>query len=71
MQQFETYQTTTISGTNEVSAITIDSDNDPELDDLYAEVVRFVIESRIIFVSQIQRKFKIGCNRSSLLSSNL
>ena len=48
-------------GNNEFSIVTNDSDND----DLYAEAVRFVTESRIASISAIQRKFKIGYNRSS------
>jgi putative addiction module CopG family antidote len=50
---------------NEVSAISIDSDNNPELDDLYAEAVKFVTELREVSISQIQRRFKIGYNKSS------
>jgi S-DNA-T family DNA segregation ATPase FtsK/SpoIIIE len=48
-------------GNNEFSIVTNDSDND----DLYAEAVKFVTESRIASISAIQRKFKIGYNRSS------
>jgi S-DNA-T family DNA segregation ATPase FtsK/SpoIIIE len=50
---------------NEVSAISSDSYNDPEIDDLYAEAVKFVTELREVSIPQIQRKFKIGYNRSS------
>jgi len=66
MQEHEQSQTTTISESIEVSAIR-DSYNDPELDDLYAEAVRFVTESRIASVAAVQRRFKIGYNRSSNL----
>ena len=50
-------------GNNEFSIVTNDSDND----DLYAEAVKFVTESRIASVSVIQRRFKIGYNRSSTI----
>ena len=53
-------------GNNEFSTIS-DSYNNPELDDLYAEAVKFVTESRIASISDVQRRFKIGYNRSSNL----
>ena len=67
MQQFETFQITPISDINEISVITIDSYNDPELNDLYAEAVKFVTESREESISALQRRFKIGYNRSSTI----
>ena len=60
-------------GNNEFSIVNIDSCNNPEfdafdeLDDLYAEAVKFITESRSASVSAVQRKFKIGYNRSSNL----
>ena len=65
MQEHEQFLTTPIPDSNEVSAITLDSHNNPELDELYSEAVKFVTESRIASISAIQRKFKIGYNRSS------
>jgi S-DNA-T family DNA segregation ATPase FtsK/SpoIIIE len=65
MQEHEQSQTTPIPDSNEVSATTIDNYNNPELDDIYPEAVRFVTESRIASVSTVQRKFKIGYNRAS------
>jgi S-DNA-T family DNA segregation ATPase FtsK/SpoIIIE len=57
--------------TNEFSIVNIDSCNNSEFDafhefdDLYAEAVKFVTESRIASISAVQRRFKIGYNRSS------
>ena len=62
MQEYEQFLTNPISDSIEVSA-TLDSLI--ELDNLYAEAVKFVTESRIASISAIQRKFKIGYNRSS------
>ena len=67
MQEHEQFLTTPIPDSIEVSPIAIDRYNDPEIDDLYAEAVRFVTESRIASVSALQRRFKIGYNRSSNL----
>ena len=61
MQDQERFLTTPIPDSIEVSAIGINSYNNPELDDLYAEAVKFVTESRIASVYVIQRRFKIGC----------
>jgi S-DNA-T family DNA segregation ATPase FtsK/SpoIIIE len=71
MQEHEQFLTTPISDSIEVSAITIDSFNDPEIDDLYAEAVKFVTESRIASVSAVQRRFKIGYNRSSTIMETM
>ena len=65
MQEHEQFLTTPIPDSNEFSAITLDSLIELDLDNLYAEAVKFVTESRIASVSAIQRKFKIGYNRSS------
>lgn len=51
--------------TIEASIIINEASENPDLDDLYAEAVKFVTESRIACVSALQRKFKIGYNRSS------
>ena len=67
MQEHETFLTTPIPDSNEVFAISSDSFNDPEIDELYAEAVKFVTESRIASVCAVQRRFKIGYNRSSNL----
>ena len=58
MQEHEQSQTTPIPDSNEVSAIASDSYNDREIDDLYAEAVKFVTESRIATVSAVQRRLK-------------
>ena len=67
MQEHEQSQTTPIPDSNEVSATTIDNYNNPELDDIYPEAVRFVTESRIASVSAVQKKSKIGYHRSSTI----
>jgi S-DNA-T family DNA segregation ATPase FtsK/SpoIIIE len=67
MQDQEQFQTPPIPDSIEFSVITLDSQNNPELDDLYSEAVKFVTESRIAYVSAVQRRFKIGYNRSSNL----
>lgn len=42
-----------------------DSDSDSEKDSLYDDAVEFVKESRRVSISSIQRKFRIGYNRSA------
>jgi len=51
--------------TIEASIIINEASENPELDDIYPEAVRFVTESRIATVSALQRRFKIGYNRAS------
>lgn len=40
-------------------------DSDAEQDELFDEAVRFVTETRRVSISSVQRKFKIGYNRSA------
>lgn len=40
-------------------------ESDPEKDELYDQAVEFVMEARRVSVSSLQRRFKIGYNRSS------
>ena len=63
MQDQEQILTTPIPDSNEFSAITLDSLIDPDLDDLYAEAVKFVTESREVSISALQRRLQIGYNR--------
>ncbi len=58
--------------------VTIDSilpsevnDNDNVLDALFDEVVEFIAETRKVSISSIQRKFRIGYNRSARLVDQL
>ncbi|GAB6068257.1 DNA translocase FtsK [Methylothermus subterraneus] len=44
---------------------------DGELDPLYDEAVRFVIETRRVSISSIQRKFKIGYNRAARIVEDM
>jgi S-DNA-T family DNA segregation ATPase FtsK/SpoIIIE len=67
MQEHEHFLTPPIPDFNEDSVITLDSYNDPEIDELYSEAVKFVIESREVSISAVQRTFKIGYNRSSTI----
>ena len=47
------------------SAFSAGLDGDSEQDPLYDEAVAFVTESRRVSISSVQRKFKIGYNRSA------
>ena len=67
MQEYEKSQTTPTSDSNEVSAMTSDSYNDPELDDLYPDAVKFVTASRIASIAALQKYFKHGYNRASAI----
>jgi len=42
-----------------------DADNEEEIDTLYDEALAFITESRRVSISSIQRKFRIGYNRSA------
>ncbi len=49
-----------------LTGLTEDSD-DPEADALYDEAVAFVVETRRVSISSVQRKFRIGYNRAARL----
>ncbi|MCG6201670.1 DNA translocase FtsK [Psychromonas antarctica] len=46
-------------------------DGDDEIDELFDEVVAFITETRKVSISSIQRKFRIGYNRSARLVDQL
>jgi len=48
-------------------AAAFDSDSDSEQDALFDEAVAFVTETRRVSISSVQRKLKIGYNRSANL----
>ncbi len=48
-----------------------EAENDNEIDALFDEVVAFVTETRKVSISSIQRKFRIGYNRSARLVDQL
>ena len=54
-----------VDGVSEGSAFTGGLDGDNEQDSLYDEAVAFVTETRRVSISSVQRKFKIGYNRSA------
>jgi len=47
------------------------NDNDNALDELFDQVVEFIAETRKVSISSIQRKFRIGYNRSARLVDQL
>ncbi len=49
-----------------LTGLTEDSD-DPESDALYDQAVAFVVETRRVSISSVQRKFRIGYNRAARL----
>nr|WP_322740914.1 DNA translocase FtsK 4TM domain-containing protein [Endozoicomonas gorgoniicola] len=53
------------AGSSGGSAFSAGLDGDSEQDPLYDETVAFVTESRRVSISSVQRKFKIGYNRSA------
>jgi S-DNA-T family DNA segregation ATPase FtsK/SpoIIIE len=44
-----------------------DGSSDPERDPMYDQVVAFVLETRKVSASSIQRKFSLGYNRAARL----
>lgn len=48
-----------------------EADGDNEIDALFDEVVEFITETRKVSISSIQRKFRIGYNRSARLVDQL
>ncbi|MFT7054279.1 MAG: S-DNA-T family DNA segregation ATPase FtsK/SpoIIIE [Psychromonas sp.] len=48
-----------------------EADGDSEIDALFDEVVEFITETRKVSISSIQRKFRIGYNRSARLVDQL
>jgi len=48
-----------------------ESENEDEIDALFDEVVAFITETRKVSISSIQRKFRIGYNRSARLVDQL
>lgn len=54
-----------VEAASEGSAFSGGLDGDSEQDSLYDEAVAFVTESRRVSISSVQRKFKIGYNRSA------
>ena len=49
-----------------LTGLTEDSDN-PEADPLYDQAVAFILETRRVSISSVQRKFRIGYNRAARL----
>ncbi|TEW54956.1 DUF87 domain-containing protein [Psychromonas sp. RZ22] len=47
------------------------SDNEEEIDPLFDEVVAFITETRKVSISSVQRRFRIGYNRSARLVDQL
>ena len=54
-----------VEASSDGSAFSGGLDSDSEKDPLYDEAVAFVTESRRVSISSVQRKFKIGYNRSA------
>ena len=53
------------AGSSDGSAFSAGLDGNSEQDPLYDEAVAFITESRRVSISSVQRKFKIGYNRSA------
>jgi S-DNA-T family DNA segregation ATPase FtsK/SpoIIIE len=59
------------SRTDADGALGFDNETTGEQDALYDEAVEFVVQSRRVSISSIQRRFKIGYNRSARIVEDM